>query len=108
MTQQAHFFGCSSFQLGSLTRRHLLQVGALGLFGFHLPGLLRAADHGRHKVRAKSVILLHQFGGPSHHDTFDMKPNAPDAIRGEFKPVATRVPGLMVCERLPRMAGLME
>jgi hypothetical protein len=108
MTQPAPSFGCSGFQLGSLTRRHLLQVGALGLFGFHLPGLLRAADRGGHKVRAKSVILLHQFGGPSHHDTFDMKPNAPDAIRGEFKPVATRVPGLQVCERLPRMAGVME
>ncbi len=54
------------------------------------------------------MIFLHQWGGPSHHDTFDMKPAAPAEIRGELKPIATRVPGVQVCERLPRMAGLMD
>ncbi len=90
------------------TRRQLLQVGA-GLFGLSWPGLLAAAGRssGR-KAKARAVIFLHQFGGPSQTDTFDMKPNAPDKIRGEFKPVATRVPGLQVCERLPRMAGVMD
>jgi hypothetical protein len=70
--------------------------------------LLRAESHSSHKARAKSVIFLHQLGGPSHHDTFDMKPAAPDNIRGEFKPIATRVPGLQVCERLPRVAQIMD
>jgi hypothetical protein len=87
------------------TRRQLLQVGGAGLFGLSLPRLLSAAGR---KARARAVIFLHQFGGPSQTDTFDMKPSAPDKIRGEFKPVATRVPGLQVCDRLPRMAGVMD
>ncbi|HZV06582.1 MAG TPA: DUF1501 domain-containing protein [Gemmataceae bacterium] len=93
----------------SLTRRHLLQVGGLGLLGLHLPGLLRAAErNGKRKARARAVIFLHQWGGPSHHDSFDMKPSAPEAIRGEFKPIATNVTGVSVCERLPGMAGVMN
>src|SRR5947209_8752357 len=95
---------CTDFARTSLTRRSLLRVGGLGLLGLSLPGLLRASEGGgKTRGRAKSVIFLHQYGGPSHHDTFDMKPNAPDSIRGEFKPIATKVPGLNVCERLPRM-----
>jgi hypothetical protein len=94
--------------LSSPSRRDLLRVGGLGLLGFGLPGLLRAESGSRLKARAKAVIFLHQFGGPSHHDTFDMKPAAPDAIRGEFKPIATKVPGLQVCERLPRTANVMD
>jgi hypothetical protein len=91
------------------TRRHLLQLGSAGLFGLSLPALLAAAERGAgRKARARAVIFLHQFGGPSQTDTFDMKPNAPDKIRGEFKPVATRVPGLQVCDRLPRMAKVMD
>jgi hypothetical protein len=54
------------------------------------------------------VILLHQFGGPSHVDTFDMKPAAPDAVRGEFRPIATRTPGIVVCDRLPRVAQVVD
>jgi Protein of unknown function (DUF1501) len=100
---------CTDFARTRLTRRSLLRVGGLGFLGLSLPGLLRAAEHGgKTKGRAKSVIFLHQYGGPSHHDTFDMKPNAPDSIRGEFKPIATKVPGLNVCERLPRMAAVMD
>jgi hypothetical protein len=92
-----------------MTRRHLLQVGGLGLLGLHLPGLLRAAERGgKPKACARSVIFLHQWGGPSHHDTFDMKPSAPDAIRGEFKPVASNLPGVPVCERLPSMTRVMN
>jgi hypothetical protein len=99
---------CVGFRQAAITRRYLLQAGGLGLLGLHLPGLLRAAERGGRKARAKAVIFLHQYGGPSHHDTFDMKPNAPDAVRGEFKPVATKVPGLSVCERLPRVAQVMD
>ncbi len=90
-----------------ITRRRLLQVGGLGLLGLSLPALLRA-EHGGRKARAKSVIFLHQYGGPSHHDTFDMKPAAPDAIRGEFKPIATRTPGIQICEVFPRLASHMD
>ncbi len=88
------------------TRRHLLKVGGLGLLGLHLPALPRAeatAARSR-KARARAVIFLHQFGGPSHHDTLDMKPDAPAEVRGEFRPIPTAVPGLRVCERLPRLA----
>jgi uncharacterized protein (DUF1501 family) len=92
-----------------LSRRKLLQVGGLGLLGLYLPGVLRAAERSRgHKARAKSVIFLHQWGGPTHHDTFDVKPAAPEAIRGEFKPIATKVPGLQISERLPAMARVMD
>jgi hypothetical protein len=103
---------CSSGQDSALshpTRRQLLQVGGAGLFGLSLPCLLPAAERSSsRKAKARAVIFLHQFGGPSQTDTFDMKPNAPDKIRGEFQPVATRVSGLQVCERLPRMAGVMD
>ena len=92
-----------------LNRRCLLKVGGAGLLGLSLPALLRAeGSRGKHPVRAKSVIFLHQYGGPSCHDTFDMKPNAPEQIRGEFKPIATNVLGVQICERLPRMAGVMN
>jgi uncharacterized protein DUF1501 len=89
-------------------RRQLLQIGVPGLLGIGLPGLLRAADQSRLKARANAVIFLHQWGGPSHHDTFDMKPAAPDAVRGEFRPAPSRLPGVPVCERLPRMAAAMD
>ncbi len=91
------------------TRRQLLQVGGAGLFGLSLPGFLAAAERssGR-KARARAVIFLHQFGGPSQTDTFDMKPAAPDKIRGEFTPIATTVPGIHITERLPRMARVMD
>jgi hypothetical protein len=90
-----------------LTRRHLLRVGALGALG--LPAWLAAAPSaGKRKARARSIIFLHQWGGPSHHDTFDMKPSAPAEVRGEFRPVSSRVPGLPVCERLPRTARVMD
>jgi hypothetical protein len=91
-----------------ITRRRLLQVGGLGLLGLNLPGLLRAAEGGRRKARARSVIFLHQYGGPSCHDSFDMKPGAPDAVRGELKPIASRLPGVPVCELLPRTARVMD
>jgi hypothetical protein len=95
--------------MNMLSRRHVLQVGGLACAGLHLPQLLRAAEQAKHmKARAKSVIFLHQWGGPSHHDTFDMKPNAPEAIRGEFKPIPTNAAGIFVSDRLPGMARVMD
>jgi hypothetical protein len=91
----------------SATRRQLLKIGGLGLLNLAVPPLA-AESARRRKGRANAVIFLHQWGGPSHHDTFDMKPNAPDAIRGEFKPIASKVPEMPVCERLPQMAPIMD
>jgi len=94
-----------------VTRRDLLQVGALSLFpGITLPRLLRAAqsnvsDGGG---RAKSVILFNLLGGPSHMDMFDLKPKAPKEIRGEFQPIDTSLPGLQICEHLPNVAKWMH
>jgi len=93
-----------------LSRRSLLRAGTAGLTGLNLPTILRAAEASgsRRPPRAKHVILLHQFGGPSHLDTFDMKPEAPEGIRGEFRPIPTAVPGLVVSEHLPRFATVLD
>lgn len=97
--------GCSDFQ--RLSRRTLLSAGALGFTGFGLADLLRA-ESAVGSGSAKHVIFLHQFGGPSHIDTFDMKPDAPEGIRGLFKPIQTPIPGLQVTEHLPRWAKVMN
>src|ERR1700692_3077931 len=91
-----------------MTRRTLLQMGAAGIFGPMLP--TPPADAGRlaRRARAKSVIFLHQYGGPSHVDTFDMKPNTPAEIRGEYRPIQSSAPGILVCDRLPRTARVMD
>src|SRR3984957_19430953 len=92
-----------------LTRREVLQVGYSGLLGIGLTGLLakqsRAASAPRGQGgKAKSVVIVFLTGGPSHIDTFDLKPDAPAEIRGEFKPSATKIPGVSFCEHLPRFA----
>ena len=101
---------CPDFLHNPMGRRTFLKVGGLGLAGFGLPQLLRA-EAGRkteRKATARSVILLFQFGGPSHLDTFDPKPNAPREIRGEFAVIPTTVPGIQVTEHLPRLARLTD
>lgn len=109
MNPQVPSSACSNFRHSRVNRRQLLQVGGLGLLGLNLPGFLRAAESSRgRKGKAKAVIFLHQFGGPSHLDTFDVKPGAPDNIRGELKPIATRIPGVQFCELLPRMAQIAD
>src|SRR5215213_5470896 len=90
-----------------LTRRHLLRVGAGCLAGVALPGAFAGGGASR-KARARAVIFLHQWGGPSQHDSFDMKPRAPAEVRGELRPIATRVPGLQVSELLPRTSRVMD
>jgi hypothetical protein len=92
-----------------LTRRETLKAGALSLLGgaFNLPSLLAAEEkRGRHARpgKAKSVILLYLLGGAPTQDMFDLKPHAPDKIRSEFKPIATNVSGIQICELLPRTA----
>jgi len=87
-------------------RRTVLRVGGASLCGLGLTDLLAAGE--KRKARAKAVIFLHQYGGPPGHETFDMKPNAPAEVRGSFKPIQTKVPGLQVCEALPRMTGVAD
>jgi len=86
-----------------ITRRDFVRVGAVG--GLSLAGFLRRADAGEARVaKAKSAIFVFLQGGPPHLDTFDLKPDAPVEIRGEFKPIPTAVPGLQFCEHLPKLA----
>jgi len=89
-----------------MDRRHLLQVGGAGMLGLSLPGALRAEAPPR--TRTRSIIFLHQFGGPSQYETFDMKPDAPAEVRGTMKPMPSKVGGMPICERLPRMADVMK
>jgi hypothetical protein len=103
--------GCQGFRHHSLNRRQLLTAGALGFAGLHLPALFRAeasAPPAAATARARSVIFLNQFGGPSHLDTFDMKPEAPENMRGEFRPRPTNIPGIQITEHLPRLARNMD
>lgn len=104
--------GCKSYYACQPARRSFLRIGALGLAGLSLPRVLQADSSGRtaatFKARAKNVIFLHQHGGPSHIDTFDMKPNAPSGIRGEFNPIASSLSGAPVCEHLPRWGKMLH
>src|SRR5580704_4388570 len=101
--------GCPDFLTAyRFSRRRLLEMGSAGIAGLCLPSLLRAEQRTPSTARAKHVILLHQFGGPSHLDTFDMKPDAPAGIRGEFKPIATGQPALSVTEHLPRFSTVID
>lgn len=94
-----------------ITRRELIRVGGLSLFsGCTLPRLLAATNRpdAPQNGRAKSVILLNLLGGPSQMDMFDMKPAAPAEVRGEFQPISTSLPGVQICELLPKIAARMH
>src|SRR4051812_40029892 len=103
-------FACSGFMRSPMTRRHALRVGGMGLLGLTLPKLFagEAASVEKLKARAKSVIFLFQFGGPSHIDMFDMKPGAPEGIRGPHQPIASKADGIQVSEHLPKTAKIMD
>src|SRR5271165_5221606 len=93
-----------------LTRREMLCAGGLGLLGIpHVLAQAAAAEPGPASFgRAKSCILLYLYGAASQLELADMKPDAPVEIRGEFKPIASRLPGLDVCEHLPNLARVMD
>src|SRR5438309_395276 len=96
-----------------LTRRETLRAGALSLLGgaFHLPGLFALEEQksaGLRPGKAKSVILLYLLGGAATQDMWDLKPDAPDGVRSEFRPIDTSAAGVRVCEHLPRMARWMH
>jgi hypothetical protein len=90
------------------SRRELLSIGSLGLLGISLPDVLawqaQASKSGHRSGTAQSVILIHLQGSPSHIDLWDPKPDAPVEIRGEFKTIKTRVPGILLSETLPLLA----
>lgn len=95
--------------LRTLSRRGCLQIGGAGLVGIHLPGLLAArhasaAAQNSQAKKPKSVILILLSGGLGQHDSFDMKPEAPDGIRSDFSPIATSIPGIHICEHMPELA----
>jgi hypothetical protein len=90
-----------------VSRRNFLRIGALGFGGLALPDLLRAeATSTAAAANNKSIINIYLAGGPSHIDTFDLKPNAPPEIRGEFHPIPTTVPGMQICHLMPKLAAI--
>jgi hypothetical protein len=104
-----HRQGCRRNDHPHIGRRDLLQAGTMSLFGLGLGDLLRleaqaAPERARRPAKARAVIFIFQSGGPSQHETWDPKPDAPAEIRGEYGSTATRVPGIRFCEYLPRLA----
>jgi len=92
-----------------MSRRSILRAGGLGMFGLTMPRLLEAEAAGEKLIaRAKSVIFLFQWGGPSHLETFDMKPDAPEGIRGTHKPMKSKADGIWVSDRLQKTAKIMD
>ena len=84
-----------------VSRRSFLQVGGLAMGGLSLPGLLEAQAASGKQRSHKAVIMIFLAGGPPHQDMWDLKPDAPSEIRGEFRPISTNVPGIQICEEFP-------
>jgi hypothetical protein len=101
-------FGQGKKLCDGLTRREWLRVGGLAFAGLSLADVLRLRAANNETGRPKSVIMIWMRGGPSHIDSYDMKPDAPAEIRGEFEPIATNVPGIQICEHMPRQATIMD
>ncbi len=103
---------CNEFNTLGKSRRDFFKAGTLGVCGLALPELLKyealASAQGKKVNKEKSVIILWMRGGPSQHDMWDPKPDAPVEIRGEFKPISTSVPGIQVSELLPMTAKIMH
>ncbi len=114
MSRGPDVYGCDEFRrhLARIDRRSFLRAGMLGLSGLTLSDLLRsearAAQSGKPARRASSVIILWMRGGPSQHETWDPKPEAPVEYRGPFASIRTKVPGIRICELLPMSAAIMD
>ncbi len=91
-----------------LSRRSFLKIGGIGAAGLALPQLLKAEDAAGIRSSRKSVIFIYLVGGPPHQDMFDLKPNAPQEIAGPWRPIATNVNGIQICEALPKLASMMD
>ena len=94
------------------SRRHFLQIGGLSLGGLALPDVLRAQAAAPtatgSQLSHKAIIMIYLAGGPSHQDMYDLKMEAPLEIRGSFQPIATNLPGVQICEHMPRLAKMMD
>ena len=105
-------YGAANRFCDGLSRRRFLKLGGLALGGLSLTEVLQAeaASDATSRTRGahKSTIMVYLSGGLAHQDSFDLKPNAPAEVRGEFRPISTSVPGIEVCELLPRLAQRME
>ena len=91
-----------------VTRRDMLRIGSLTVGGLTLPRLLRAEQVAGIHSSHKAVIMIYMCGAPAHQDMYDLKRDAPAEIRGEFTPINTNVPGIQICEHMPRMASIMD
>ena len=101
-------YGRRSRFCDGVSRRNFIKIGALGLGGLALPQILQAEAKAGIGKSHKAIIMIYLPGGPPHQDMFDIKVDAPQEIRGEFKPISTKVPGIQICEHLPRLAGMMD
>jgi hypothetical protein len=101
-------FGKSYQHCDGITRRHFLTAGALGLGGLTLADILRAEAVAGIRASSKSIINIHLDGGPPHLDMIDLKPEAPAEVRGEFRPIASRIPELRISEPMPKLAGISD
>ena len=91
------------------SRRHFLKIGGLALGGLSLPQILRAeAASSASRKSHKAIIMIYLSGGPSHQDMLDLKMDAPREVRGLFRPTQTNVPGIEICEHMPRLAKMMD
>ena len=101
--------GSQSIKLcNGITRRGFLQVGALGMGGLTLQQLLQLESQAGIRGSNKAIIMIYLVGAPPHQDMYDLKPDAPDNIRGEFQPVSTNVPGIQICEHMPHLSRIMD
>jgi len=91
-----------------VSRRSFLKIGGLALGGLSLPEILRAEASGAGRLGHKGIIMIYLPGGPPHQDMFDLKPEAPAEIRGEFRPIRTNVSGIEICEHFPRLAQMTD
>ena len=104
-----NIFGSSSGKLcDGVSRRDFLRVGALGMGGLALPQLLEAEALAGLGKSHKAVIMIYLVGAPPHQDMYDLKMDAPAEVRGPFRPIKTNVPGIEICEHLPRLARIMD
>jgi hypothetical protein len=99
--------GAGSRYCDGLSRRSFLQIGGLALGGLGLPQLLRAEEAAGSRSQ-RAVIMVYLSGGLAHQDSFDLKPDAPQEVRGEFKPIDAQTPGVQVCELLPKLAAMTD
>ena len=98
----------SSTYCDAVSRRSFLQIGSLGAAGLGLGDLFRQEAAAGVTNSHKAVIMIYCCGGPPHQDMYDLKPDAPSEVRGEFNPIKTNVPGIEICELMPKMAGMMD